>query len=104
MGSMNNIMDFLEFTLELHEDFADQKLPTLDTKFFIVDRLILYEFFQKPMSRNMVLQADSALSDSVKVATLKEEVVRRLKNTSQRLNTSKRLETLEDLCHLLRIF
>ena len=98
LGSMNDIMDFLEFILELHEDFVDQKLPTLDTKFFIVGgNMIHYEFFQKPMSSNLVLQADSALSDSVKVASLKEEVVRRLKNTSHRLDFSKRLETLEDL-------
>ena len=97
LGSMNDIMDFLEFTLELHEDFVDQKLPTLNTKFFIVGgNMIHYEFIQKPMSSNLVLKADSALSDSVKVASLKEEVVRRLKNTSQTLDFSKRMETLED--------
>ena len=44
----------------------------------------------------------SALSDSVKVASLKEEVVRRLKNTSHRLEHSKRLETLEDLSQKMR--
>ena len=45
-----------------------------------------------------MLQADTALSASVKMASLKEEVVRRLKYTSKRLGFSKRLETLEDLC------
>ena len=31
LASMNEIMHFLVFTLEIHEDFQDQKLPTLDT-------------------------------------------------------------------------
>ena len=38
----------------------------------------------------------------MKVASLKEEVVRRLKNTSTGLQHSKRMETLEDLCQRLR--
>ena len=49
------------------------------------------------MATNLVLQAKAALSDSVKAASLKEEVVRRLKNTSMNLSFSKRLETLEEL-------
>ena len=77
---MNDIMDCLVFTLEIHEDFEDLKLPTLDTLLYMEDENIIhFEFFQKPMSTNLVLQADTALSDSVKMASLKEEVVRRLK-------------------------
>ena len=69
---MNEIMDFLTFTLEIHEDFDDQKLPTLDTKIYIKDGwLIHYEFYQKPISSNIVLQANTALSDTVKVSSLK---------------------------------
>ena len=99
LGSMNDIMNFLVFTLEIHEDFEDLKLPTLDTLLYMEDgRIIHFEFFQKPMSTNLVLQADTALSDSLKMASLKEEVVRRLKYTSERLGFSKRLGTLEDLC------
>ena len=88
-------MDFLEFTLELEEDF--------DTKIYIVDgRIIFYEIYQKPMSSNLVLQAGSALSFPVKVAYWKEEVVRRLKHTSTRLEHTKWIETLEDLSQRMR--
>ena len=49
------------------------------------------------MASNLVLQADTALSKSVKVASLKEEVIRRLKYTSLNLPLAKSLETLEDM-------
>jgi hypothetical protein len=39
----------------------------------------------------------TALSDSVKIFNLTEEVVRRLKHTREELPDSQRLETLEDL-------
>ena len=98
LESMNEIFSFLIFTMELHEDFEDMKLPTLDTKLWVEDgKVIHFEFYQKPMASNLVLQADTALSNSVKTASLKEEVVRRLKYTSLRLDHSKRMETLEDL-------
>ena len=65
--------------MEIHEDFKDGKLPTLDTKIWVEAGKILFQFYQKPMASNLVIQADSALSSSVKIASLKEEVVRRLK-------------------------
>ena len=95
---MNDVMDFLVFTLEIHEDFEDQKLPTLDVAIYMeAGKIIHFQFFQKTMSSNLVLQASTALSETVKVTSLKEEVVRRLKHTSERLGHAKRMETLEDL-------
>ena len=79
IASMNDIMKFLIFTMEIHEDFEDNKLPTLDTTVHVEDgRIIHFEFYQKPMATNMVIQSRTALSESAKVATLKEEVLRRL--------------------------
>ena len=49
------------------------------------------------MSNNVVIQEKSALSESVKIASLTEHVTRRLKNTSQDLPISYRLEALEKL-------
>ena len=102
LASMNDIMDFLVFTLEIHEDFEDQKLPTLDTVIYMeAGRIIHFEFFKKPMSSNTVLHAKTALSETVKISSLKEEVVRRLKHTSERLGHAKRMETLEDLSQMM---
>jgi hypothetical protein len=47
---MNSIMTFLTFTLEIGEDFHDQKLPTLDVKIWVDKNKIFFDFFEKPMS------------------------------------------------------
>ena len=54
---------------------------------------ILYRFFEKPMASNLMVEAASALSKSVKLATLSEEITRRLRNTSLAVESCKRLET-----------
>ena len=58
----------------------------------------MYEFFEKTMATNLMVEADSALSKEVKMATLSEEIARRLRNTSPRLDSSTRLEILEKAC------
>ena len=98
--AMCSLMATLEFTMEIGEDFQDGKLPTLDTKIWILNgRMVLYEFFEKTMAANVVIQANSALSDQVKSASLVEEVVRRLKHTSENLPHTSRTEALENFSH-----
>ena len=46
----------------------------------------------------LVVEAGSALSKEVKLATLSEEVARRLRNTSVKLDCTQRLEILERAC------
>ena len=98
LESMNSILNFLNFTQEVGEDFGDNKLPSLDTTIWVEHDRILFQFFSKPMATNLVVQAKSALSEDMKLSTLAEEVCRRLRNTSRRLDHSCRLETLENLC------
>ena len=93
--AMSSLLKFLKFTMEIPEQFEDGKLPTLDTKIWIQNRRVWYMFFEKPMSANVVIQAESALSEQVKLASLTQEVVRRLKHTSLELPHSSRLEVLE---------
>ena len=97
LESMNSVLDFLTFTEESPSDFEDNKLPTLDIKIWIARGKIWYQFFQKPMSNNVVIQERSALSDQVKVSSLQEEVVRRLKHTNSDLPNQDRIDVLEDL-------
>ena len=99
VGMMNDVFPFLNFTVELGEDFIDGKLPSLDVAIWVVDRnRIMYEFFEKTMATNLMVEATSALSKEVKLSTLSEEVSRRLRNTSPRLESSGRLEILEKAC------
>ena len=57
---MNRMMEFLNSTIEVHNVFADMKLPTLDVKIWMKDGLIEYEFFEKPMRANTLLHAKTA--------------------------------------------
>ena len=99
VAMMNDIFPFLNFTIELGEDFVDGKLPSLDLSIWVVDgRLIMYEYFEKTMASNLMVEAGSALSKDVKLATLTEEICRRLRNTSMRLDSSRRLEIIERAC------
>jgi hypothetical protein len=99
VGMMNDIFPFLNFTIELGEDFVDGKLPSLDTKIWVQDGWkILFEFFEKTMASNLMVEAGSALSKDVKMATLSEEITRRLRNTSLDLDHSCRLEIMERAC------
>ena len=50
------------------------------------------------MSSNLVVEAGSALSKEVKLATLSEEIARRLRNMSLRIECSRRMEILESAC------
>ena len=65
---MNDIFPFLNFTIELGEDFVDGKLPSLDLCIWVVEgKLIMYEFFEKIMASNLMVEAGSALSKEVKM-------------------------------------
>ena len=59
---------------------------------------ILFEFYEKPMATNLMVQADSALSRDVKISSLAEEVTRRLRNTSLEVDITRRLAILEEVC------
>ena len=99
VGMMNDVFPFLNFTIELGEDFLDGKLPSLDTTVWVEDGWkVLFEFFEKTMATNLMVEAKSALSNEVKMATLSEEITRRLRNSSLELDSSRRLEILERAC------
>ena len=98
IASMNDVMSFLHFTQEIGEDFLDRKLPSLDTKVWVEGLAILFEFFEKTMSSNLVVHAKSALSEEVKLSSLAEETARRLRNTSRGISEAKRMEILERFC------
>ena len=62
VAMMNEVFGFMNFTTEIGEDFLDGKLPSLDINIWVEGGRILYEFFEKTMSTNLVVEAESALS------------------------------------------
>ena len=92
--AMSSLVEFLEFEGEESGMFENQKLPTLDTEIWWNGREIMYNFFEKPMCPNTVVQKDSALSENCIRATLVQEGVRRLLNCSKNLEKSEKQEIL----------
>ena len=79
---MDSIMKGMKFTMEIGEDFEDNTLPTLDTRLWIEEEQIRYSFYEKPMSNRQVVHNNSAMGENSKIASLSQELIRRLKNTS----------------------
>ena len=46
---------------------------------------IIYVFYKKPLSNDRVILANSAMPHNVKMATMVNEAIRRLRNTSRSL-------------------
>ena len=81
--SFNAVMDFLEFTTESELDFSSGFLPTLDTQTKVEDDgSITYKFFSKPTNSNLVIENGTALPKNIIFGSLRQEIVRRLQNTS----------------------
>ena len=81
-GMMNSICDWLNFTMESVDDFGE-KIPTLDLNIWVKeDNMVVYIFYQKPMASSMVIHKRSAMPENMRMATLNQEVIRRMINTS----------------------
>jgi hypothetical protein len=74
-GMMNSICDFLVLTMESGDDFRDGRLPTLDLNIW-VERITPHSFSKKVDFWDTLMM----------VATLSQEVIRRMMNTSEQLD------------------
>ena len=71
----------MSFTVELAEDFEDNKLPTLDCKlWFNEDWSLNHTYFEKPMKSQMKIPARSAMPDRQRMNILSNGLIRRLSN------------------------
>ena len=88
-GMMNSICSWLVLTMETEKMFEDKKLPTLDIKIWVEVEdnvnIIKFEFFEKEMVSPMVLHRRSAMPEGIRRATLNQELIRRMVNTSERV-------------------
>ena len=92
----NSVLDFLKFTTESEVDFTDGYLPTLDVETKILDNgKIDYRFFMKPMKNNIVIECGTALSRDIVFSSLRQELVRRLINTSTTADKKTQIDNIE---------
>ena len=89
-GMMNSICDFLVLTMETADEF-NGRLPTLDLNIWIrEDNVTMYIFYEKPMASSTVIQRRSAMPENMRVATLTQETIRRMMNTSERIELTRK--------------
>ena len=62
---------------------------------------VLFSFFEKPMVASTVLMQRSAMPENTKMATLNQEMIRRMVNTSELVDIEKRLEVIDNYARKL---
>ena len=98
---MNDVMGSLTLAMETVSDFGE-KMLTLDLRLWVAaDNITLFMFFEKPMANSLVIQRCSAMPENMRMATLNQEVVRRMVNTSERVDMSVRIAILDTYCQKL---
>ena len=92
---MNGVCVWLVLTMET-EDMFGGVLPTLDLEIWVRDdNKVLFKYYKKPMVPNMVLHRRSAMPEGTRRATLNQELIRRMVNTSEMVGMKKRLEIVD---------
>ena len=82
--SFDSIFSFLSFTTEGQQDFEEGYMPTLDTQTKVdTVGLIRFKHYTKPMASNLTLHRDTALSKTTVFSSIRQDLCRRLLNTSR---------------------
>ena len=87
----NSVMEGIEVEIDLPSRHPDGKMPILDMKVHINNEgLVIYEHYEKPVTTKLVISERSAHSANCKRSVHVSELIRRMTNTSRRLdwNTS----------------
>ena len=83
----NSIMPCIQVKGDWPTKNEDKKLPILDMKVWTNEEgIIMYQHYEKPVCSKTVLNAKSAHSSATKRSVHTQEIVRRLLNSSLRLN------------------
>ena len=99
---MDSIFSNLKFEMETPIMFENKRLPTLDFECWVSDNKVLYSFYEKPMARKTQIQRKSALGENVKIASLTQNLMRRMKNTSELIPNEERVQIVEEYTTQLR--
>ena len=102
----NSIHSQIQVTIDSPERNPDMKMPVLDLKLWINSDSgipqLRYTFFKKPVASPYTIMKRSAISERIKKATIFQEALRRLMNTSQELEWKEKAKHLSDFSFCLR--
>ena len=86
----NSVMDCVQMEADWPSKNRDKKMPILEMKVWMNDGgMLLYQHYEKDVSSKTVLNAKSAHSAACKRGVHTQEVIRRLMNSSYRLDWEK---------------
>ena len=102
LAIMNSIFPFLTFEMEHPEQFPGGRLPTLDFQCWVEGNRVKYLFFQKAMAKKTLIHRNSALGENVKVASMTQNLVRRMLNTSEDVDFKERIKVIDEYSDQLR--
>ena len=103
LETMNNIEDYLKFTAEVGEEYEEGWLPTLDMENRITEKNeVVYRQFEKPVSSKRTVQRTSAMGENIKHQILSQDMIRRLKNTSESLGGAAKVRAVDQYSQKLR--
>ena len=80
-SSMNEVLDFLNFTTEIGEQYEGGWLPTLD-----LDLKVDNKYYEKPTTTEVTVQARSAMNENIKIKILANDLRRILSNMHEGLD------------------
>ena len=80
LPAMNDILEDLQFTVEVPEDFQNERLPTLDFSLWMEEGKLTHTYFQKSMKTPFVIMEKTAMGKQQKMTILSNEATRRLTN------------------------
>ena len=97
LDSMQGVETYLKFTAETGEDPGFEGwLPTLDTNLMVTkENLLRYKYYEKPTTTQVTIQKKSAMAENCKIQILANDLVRRLKNTSEELGREQKIAIVD---------
>lgn len=107
MREVRKLSDSLISFIKLKEDVPVNhvcgKIPVLDFQVWAekdtdedgdMKTNVMFEFYEKPMSSKFVIMEESALPNRMKITTLSQEVIRRMRNTCRDIPDKRRCDIL----------
>ena len=102
--AMNSILENINFTMEIPEDFEGEKLPTLDFKMWVEDKKeIRYSFYEKEVNTPYCIMEKSAMAERSKISSLSQDVIRRLQNNCKDTCQAEKNAIIETYIRKLKI-
>ena len=100
----NSLLPFIKFKEDVPANHESKKIPVLDFQVWAEEEdtdqesgtktRLMFEFYEKPMASKLVIMENSALPHRMKITTLSQEIVRRMRNTCRAVSSKRRGEIL----------